>query len=243
MLPSHWLPVKFSSPPENAIAFLPETESSDLQNIPSRNQVENQAKDLFIEKLFWQNRLANAREDSVVMAIDLVDSILTLELKGVILRTCRLQKFDLNIDPVKLKKHPNFTDWLEDPFILQYDSSSIRKKLFKIIQAPKDSIEAEEVIRSILKNGVEEDIYYSLHFGRHLRIDISQYSLKELSQPQYSNLFYFDDQSIDLLTRVFSPNTRSAISAELRIDIQLSHSDARAIYRAIPKHTALAIRL
>jgi hypothetical protein len=242
VLPSKWLPVNLWLDSEKTIAFLPEIDSlnADLTQInhPSKNRV----IDLMIEKKYWENRLAMSKKDSLVMSLDLVDSVMTLEVKGVILRTCQLQKYDMNIDLIGLKKHPKLAEWLDDPFTLQYDSSSIPKIPYKVIQAPKDSIEAQAVINKILSTPLEEDIFYTLHFNRNLRIEISQFQMEGITEPQYSNLIYFDDQSIDLLTKVFSPKNISTVSAELKIGIFLSQSDARAIYRALPKHTSLAIR-
>jgi hypothetical protein len=242
VLPSRWLPVNLWVDSDNKIAFLPESENSVDDFDPVTYQQKNRIVDLMIEKKFWKNRLAMSKADSLVISLDLVDSVLTLEVKGVILRTCQLQKYDMNIDLRNLKKHPNLTEWLDEPFTLQYDSSSIPKVPFKVIQAPKDSIEAQAVINKILSTTIEEDIHYSLHFNRNLRIDIAQFQVEGITEPQYSNLLYLDDQSIDFLTKVFSPKNLPTVSAELNLRIFLSQSDARAIYRALPKHTSLAIR-
>jgi hypothetical protein len=175
------------------------------------------------------------------MTIDITDSLLTLEIKGVVLYTCKLQKFDFNVNIKDLKKHPNLPEWLETPFRLAWEKSSIPKVPLKIIQAPKDSIEAQYVISKILNSEELEDIQYSLHFDRNFRIDISQFQMETISEKQYSNLF-LDDKSIDILGRVFSPKNIPSPSEELRMAVYLPQSDARTIYRALPKHASLAVR-
>ena len=60
--------------------------------------------DLEVKALFWQNKIEAAQEDSIIMTINLQDSIVTLDLLGIELRSCRIYHYRLNRALSRLKK-------------------------------------------------------------------------------------------------------------------------------------------
>jgi hypothetical protein len=210
------------------------------QNNPISNKGETNT--LFIEKAYWENKLRLSKDDSISLSIDLVDSLVFLEMKGVVLRECKILYYDLNWSLKYFKQHPNFLSWLKNPFILQEDSASITKVPIKVIYAPESPIDAAQLLQKILP---QEDpkVEFTLQFNRNLQFQIRQADSLDLLDNRETNIYYSDIMPSNNLTSIPVKMREYFPSRDYQIDILLSRADARAIYRAIPQNAQMALRM
>lgn len=198
--------------------------------------------DLFIEKTYWENKLRLGKEDSISLSIDLVDSLIFLEIQGIVLRECKIQKYGLSWSLKYFRQHPNFLSWLKTPFVLQGDSASITKVPIKVIHAPKNPIDAAKLLAKILPQE-DPDVEFMLKFDRNLKFHFRQADSLELLDKVERNIYYSDILSGNKLTSLPASMKEYFPSHDYQIDIILSREDAMAIYRALPQDAQLALRM
>jgi len=203
---------------------------------------EDETSNLFIEKVYWENKLRLSNDDSISLSIDLVDSLVFLEMKGIILRKCKIQNYDLNWSLKYYRQHPNFLSWLKTPFILQGDSASITKIPIKVIHAPKNPIDAAKLLAKILPHE-DPKVEFRLKFDRNLQFQFRQADSLELLDNAETNIYFSDIMSGNKFTSIPTSMKEYFPSRDYQIDIILSRDDAKAIYRALPEYAQLALRM
>ena len=202
----------------------------------------DETSDLFIEKAYWENKLRLSKDDSISLSIDLVDSLVFLEMQGVIIRKCKIQNYDLNWSLKYYRQHPNFLSWLKTPFVLQGDSASITKIPIKVIHAPKNPIDAAQLLAKILPHE-DPKVEFRLKFDRNLQFQFSQADSIEMLDKAETKVYYSDIMSGNKLTSIPVSMKEYFPSRDYQIDIILSREDAKAIYRALPNNAQLALRM
>ena len=193
-----------------------------------------------IEQAFLQSRLKLAQTDSIFLVVDLVDSTVSLEIKGVELRRCKILRSRLKAEGEYMGKIGILSDWLSAPFVLQQEHATIPKEPIRVKEAPKNADEAnlmppEEV-------PVEEGVVnFWLYFDRNLSL-----SVKEIQPPSFGDRFRkvfnkvrerFQFELTDLGLWLKTPQS------QVRISLELSREDAKAVYRALPDQAGLALRI
>jgi hypothetical protein len=196
---------------------------------------------LKIDELFWKNRLEIAKDDSMYLSIDLPDSLVLLELKGIPLRSCKIEEFQITPLYSQLRKQPQFLEWLTDPFSLIDESATISKAPIKEIIAPKDTIEALEQLKEEVKID-KEDVRFVLGFDRNLLLEFSQAEKPTLMGRFELALFNILKNITTFFKDFFSLMSLQSSSQDFWIKIRISQNDAKAIYRALPKNTRVALR-
>jgi len=196
---------------------------------------------LKIDELFWKNRLEIAKKDSIYLSIDLPDSLIVLELKGVSLRNCKIEEYQITPLYSQLKNQPQFLEWLTDPFSLIDESATISKAPIKVITAPKDTIEALEQLQPEVKIE-KEDVQFVLGFDRNLLLEFSQTEPPTLMGRFELVLFNILKNVTTFFKDFYSLMSLQSASQDFWIKIRISQNDAKAIYRALPKNTWVALR-
>jgi len=196
---------------------------------------------LKIDELFWKNRLEIAKKDSIYLSIDLPDSLVFLELKGVPLRSCKIEEYQITPLYSQLKNQPQFLEWLNDPFSLIDESATISKAPIKVITAPRDTIEALEQLKTEVKIE-KEDIRFVLGFDRNLLLEFSQTEPPTLMGRFELVLFNILKNVTTFFKDFYSLMSLQSASQDFWIKIRISQDDAKAIYRALPKNTWAVLR-
>ncbi|MDZ7268539.1 MAG: hypothetical protein ONB48_12445 [candidate division KSB1 bacterium] len=196
---------------------------------------------LAIEEAFWQVRYQMSKSDSIGLVVNLSDSLVILEVKGVPLRQCRIIRYDRSDALDHLAAKGRLRQWLASPFILQRELATLPKAPIRIIEAPKDTIEAEQRKTEIPIE--DRDVHFTWEFDRNLTVVVEQEQTPSW-EGRLQKLWYETKRTwnttaatIDSLTRRRLPEHRFWIALELNRD------DAKAIYRALPKHASLALHL
>jgi hypothetical protein len=193
------------------------------------------------ERVFLKNRLNLASQDSVYLVLNIPDSTISLEIKGVTARLCKIGKMVVSRRVTRINR-TDIIEWISTPFTLQAASATIPKSPIVFKKAPKDTLEAQST-SSIPVPPELNSVFFTLQFDKDLLIDVEQ--IQPIPE---------DDKEI---IRNFTVEKRKAIARqalnsvlhlepphqELRIMLWLDEADARAIYRAIPHKAQMVVKL
>ncbi len=225
-----------ASVPENITAKT----ITDPQQVPAGENSE--FSDLFIARNFWKNRLKMAKKDSIKMAVDLSDSLISIDIKGVSVRSCKIQDYDISPVLRYAKEKGVLNSWFADSFFLQDYWATLPKAPIKVKEAPADTNEAKEMVDA--NPPLEkQDVRFILQFNKNLIIQVDQteaFIFTGWFEKHFRNLQFRLEKGLEFiytLTKLKWPEP------ELRIKIKLSQADAKAIFRALPEHAEAVIRL
>jgi hypothetical protein len=124
------------------------------------------------ERAFEKNRLSLAEKDSIYMVLDLPDSLVILEIKGVTVKKTKILEMEVS-NRFAIIPHENLLPWISEPFILTHDLSTIPKSPIVVKQAPKDTIEAAKT-SSAPRPPDSTGVFYTFYFDRNLLIEVEQ---------------------------------------------------------------------
>lgn len=178
--------------------------------------------------------------DSVYLVVDLVNSLIKLELQGITLdefpiiryKECSMLK---NLDPEILN------NYISKPFIVENTISTIEKMALKTKLAPKNEEEASMMIDTIKPDTAF--VRHSLFCDRDLTIEIVQDSIVNKDNILQNKVLLNERRKENLKSIVTSALNFQPTSYTPSIVIVLSKKDARTIYRAIPYKAQIALRL
>lgn len=242
LLPVALHPFNESDQPDFENIAEPSVDSIDTEILKERQTLSKKIVVLQIQEAFWQARLGLAKRDSINLSVDLIDSLINLEIKGVPMRLCKIQRYRSSGLTDRLRRQGRLRDWLSTPFILQKELATIPKAPIHIKEAPKDTIEANESTGEELK--IEQhDVHFTLHFDRNLSISVAQ--LQPSSFIGWLRKIFYDSRRLfgnawEALVALFQFNLPPH---RIWIELEISREDAKAIYRALPPSAGLALRL
>lgn len=220
--------------------FIPD--AGKFENIDDLKKYSKKMVDLKMEEMFLQSQLAMAKRDSINLIVNLVDSMVSLNIKGVTIRECKIHRFQLSHAFKHIKTNPLFFEWLAEPFVLEQEWATTPKVPIKIRKAPKDTNEAKKYKTEPAALD-KPDVYYTMQFDRNLFLRMHQIEATTFwggIRKWFYNKRLFLETIKDTFVAFFhltSPET------PFWIEIKISKNDALAIYRALPDNAALALKL
>lgn len=187
---------------------------------------------------FLKSRLEMANSDSICLTLNLLDSTLNIEIEGVVVHSCKLLKIEKSrfLDKTNPVAKIN---WLRTPFRTISYEASIPKKPITIAIAPRDTIEAEQMSKQ-KQDTIPEYITYSLLLDKDLRIEISQ-SNDSLPSWARETPSFFNKKWTGFKK---TTSTLLGVSKENYVPyifVEITFSEARSIYRAIPENALVTI--
>lgn len=208
---------------------------------PDQISLFERIKTLEIEQAFLISRFAMAKSDSISLSVDLVDSVINLEISGTVVRQCKIYKFKTSRAFARLP-HQMLINWLSSPFGLQEKWATTPKVPIVVKKAPKDTLEALKMnMTPVIPK--TDDVYFTLKFDRNLSIKIEQEESPalhgRLEMILYKRRISFANVGW-ILNNFFHLKSPSH---DLLVTLKIAMDDARAIYRALPDNTVLALRL
>lgn len=192
------------------------------------------------EKIFLNNRLQLAKQDSIYLVLDMKDSTINLEIKGVVVRKNRIiesrmsNRFDL-ID------HENLIPWLKKPFTLEKALATIPKAPIVVVQAPKDTIEAALQAKKP-EPPQTTAVFFTFYFDRNLVLEIDQIDPPDEEDYEQIKDYRRQRKLENHLTFWQKINLVRHADQKMKIRLVVSEDDARSIYRAVPMNTHLILR-
>jgi hypothetical protein len=193
------------------------------------------------ERAFQQNRLSLAEKDSIYMVLDVPDSSVILEIKGVTVKRTKIMNMEIS-NRFYLIPHENLLPWISEPFTLEKDLSTIPKSPIVIKQAPKDTIEAQKA-SSAPRPPDTTGVFYTFYFDRNLVIEVEQSNPPEADVLEKVKV-YRDIKKEESYHSVFDilKNPQQE-NQPMLIKLVVSDVDARAIFRAVPTKTRLILKM
>lgn len=194
------------------------------------------------EEAYWRSFSEVANSDSIGLTIDLIDSTMNLILKGVLVRDCKITKFRMSFALSRFMGQDTLYRWLHPPFVMQNHWASIPKAPVRIIEAPKDTIEAMKRKYNEIPEQ-QGNVHFTLQFDRGLYITVMQ---SQLTTPKgwFPKLWYLITKSYDDARQTLVSLRKGVkLKHKMWIEMSISRQDAKAVYRAIPQNAGMALRL
>jgi len=186
-----------------------------------------------------RSRYNLASEDSMYLVLDLIDKIASIELKGVPLHKSKITDFSVS-NSIKMFHTEQLLHWISQPFLLKNSVSTIARVPIAVVNAPKDTIEANS--NTVLPTApVREDVYLILNFERNLQLIIQQEEISEGKSKVDSLKLSYKKKEIDKTIKSLTTTKRELVNPQ--IVITLKKSDATILYRALPLKPKMVIRM
>lgn len=195
--------------------------------------------DMISEKSFLSSQVNMASTDSIGLLINLPDSVIQLLVKGVPVRSVRIDRYDVSPFFRRVNQEALF-NMLSSPLTTTGMHSTFKKDPVNVKIAPKDTSEVKASAKPDTTDF--EAVFFSLDTDRHIRFFFEQ---KE------------DTIFIDRLARFFfdlkdrTGNLYSNIKALARFDapvyvpyikIWLPKAEAKIVYRAMPREGLIVLK-
>ncbi len=194
---------------------------------------------LYKEKTWLESRLKVAAEDSISLSVNLRDSVLQLELKGVVLKTSKIASF--KADQFFMKLQPDLYHHLFGSVASGESAlATIEKVPLTIKKAPKDSAEFASQNHAMDTLNAE-DVHWLLELNNGIVLKIEGVGNPEEKSRLRNKFWRHLDQKkvVDDLKKTLRfevPEYQPSIA------LIVSEADARAIYRALPNKPSVCIR-
>lgn len=195
---------------------------------------------LMKERAFLQSRVLMAGTDSIYLTINLADSSMNLEISGIVVHKARIASFEAS----RILKEGNenvVLAMLATPLTIASEMGTIRKEPMMIKMAPKDTSEYKPDIMP--DTSITEPVFYILDMTNGSRLYVYQDEHEKRSDRIAKFRFDFADRLQTTWTALKSVAVFKVPEYHPYIKIKLSRSDARIIYRAIPKNGQIALYL
>ncbi len=190
------------------------------------------------QKAFLNSRIIMSRPDSVRLTINLPDSILQLEIRGLVVHTSKILKY--NASGLLQRKHALLkAHWISEPFQAVKNYSTIPREPIVVVYAPADTIEAQNA-PELVPEPDKTNIYFTYVTDKNLIIHVNQSENGKKDGYLFQNLlrnYKKFKNSVDEMIKF--KNKEIVHSLELTISMQ----DAKTIYRALPEYPMITVRL
>jgi hypothetical protein len=190
------------------------------------------------DRAFLQSRIIMAETDSIYLTVNFLDSTMNLEISGVVVHTAHMKKF--RASSILAKGNETIvSSMLATPLSIVSDIATIKKEPVMIKMAPKDTSEYKPDIMP--DTSLTEPVNYILEMTNGIRIYVYQDETEKKVDRVAAFRFDMDDRlklTMDALKSVLSfkvPEYHPFIK------IRLPRSDAKIIYRAIPKNGQITL--
>jgi hypothetical protein len=192
------------------------------------------------ERSFLQSRIIMAETDSIYLTIDLPDSLMNLEISGVVVHKARISSYSAS--SILTRGNENvISAMLATPFTIARDLATIKKEPVMIKMAPKDTSEYKPDIMP--DTSIAEPVNYMLEMTDGTRIYV--YQQETQNREDRMSAFRFDlKDRLDLTRNALRKTAAFKIPDYYPyIKIRLPRADAKIIYRALPKNGQIAVFL
>jgi hypothetical protein len=196
---------------------------------------------LIKDKSFLAARLALAANDSLGLTINLQDSVVQLETKGVVLRQVRFNEAEIS-KFFRTFKPAMYSKTFSKPFKISGFGGTVVKEPITVVKAPKDSIEAAKNKPAIDTTKIEY-VEWHMMLNKSLMVSFVQ-SDREIGKMNKIAWQYRIDRYREMLTR----NIKDMIHFKIpvfypQIIVYIPKNEAKSFYRALSKKGEVVIRL
>lgn len=191
---------------------------------------------LLKEKSFLQSRVVMAQTDSIYLTVNLEDSTANLEISGVAVHKAKITK--MKASKILEGDENAILSMLSAPFTISHALATIKKDPVMIKIAPKDTSEYKPDIMP--DTSITEPVNYILETDQGVRIYVYQEENAKMNERISQFRFDLNDRLKDTWSALKSVALFKVPEYHPFIKITLPRSDAKIIYRAIPKNGQIA---
>lgn len=193
---------------------------------------------LMKQKAFLQSRVVMAESDSIYLTINLADSTANLEISGVIVHRTKMSS--VKISSILSGANDNAVlSMLSVPLTISSSIATIKKEPVMVKIAPKDTSEYKPDI--VPDTSLTDHVNYILEMDRGIRIYVYQEENYKFSDKIEQLLFDLKDRLRDTWGALKSVAVFKVPEYHPYIRMKLPSTDAKIIYRAIPKNGQIAV--
>jgi hypothetical protein len=193
---------------------------------------------LMKQKAFLQSRVVMAESDSIYLTLNLADSTANLEISGVIVHKAKMSH--VKISSILSGANDNAVlSMLSVPLTIVNSQATIKKEPVMLKIAPKDTSEYKPDI--VPDTTITEHVNYILEMNQGIRIYVYQEENAKFKDKMDQFLFDFKDRMRDTWSAVKRVAVFKVPVYHPYIKMKLPRSDAKIIYRAIPKNGQIAV--
>jgi hypothetical protein len=192
---------------------------------------------LLKDKAFLQSKIVMAETDSIYLTINMTDSSANLEISGVVVHKAKMSK--VKTSKILLKADENsILSILSTPFTISHAFATIKKEPLMIKVAPKDTSEYKPDIMP--DTTITEPVNYILETKGGIRIYVYQEENVKFNDRISQFTFDINDRLRDTWCALKSVAVFKVPEYHPFIKIRLPRTDAKIIFRAIPKEGQIA---
>ena len=216
----------------------PVRDNAESRSDPTRQRLLQQIASAGQETAFLSSRLELAVTDSFYLGVDLSDSVLILEIRGVAVRSCSIRSCKRSGLFAKMPAG-ELNRMLSAPFTADGSVCTIPKKAIVVKKAPKDSVEAQK-FSGLPPPKDTTPVRLSYFFGDGLSLSITP-AERRIEANAWS--FFMRRKLMEMRYIVRSLLHLRFPHLVLWIELILANEDARAIYRALPRKAGMALKM
>jgi hypothetical protein len=211
--------------------------SSDKGKAEQQILIDSQYLKLLKEKSFLQSRIVMAETDSIYMTVNLSDSSANLEISGVVVHHAKMSY--MKASRILMASNENaILSMLAKPFSIDYALATIQKEPVMIKMAPKDTSEYKPDIMP--DTSIAEPVNYILETNQGIRIYVYQDEIVKFKDRVSRFKFDLNDRLRDTWSALKRVAVFKVPEYHPFIKIRLPRTDAKIIYRGIPKNGQIA---
>ena len=187
-----------------------------------------------------KHRLALAGKDSIYMRLQLADSTLHLEIKGVAAYSGKMLDLELGAPFASITPQLR-AEWAAEPFVMQHRNATI--EVFPVVykDAPKDTAEAN-ALSSEPMAPEKTAVFFDLQFDRGLRLLVEQVEEPEPGNQRIVNAYLRREQRAQSGSFLRAARRIKPFLPEMTVKFRLPAEEARALYRALPEQAHLLLQ-
>lgn len=214
------------------------TKTAETSEVDQKTRKDSSYNKLLKERAFLQSLIVMAQTDSIYLTLNLTDSTANIEISGVVVHKAKMS----HIETSKILLGDNeysLLSMLPSPFIISQSFSTIKKEPLMIKMAPKDTSEYKPDIMP--DTSITEPVNYILVMKSGIRIYVYQKENVKLNDRISQFSFDLNDKLRDTWSALKRVATLKVPEYHPFIKIKLPRTDAKIIYRAIPKNGQIAV--
>ncbi|PKP29794.1 MAG: hypothetical protein CVU00_14295 [Bacteroidetes bacterium HGW-Bacteroidetes-17] len=196
--------------------------------------------ELLRKKSYLSGRIDMAKSDSITLVVSLVDSVIRLELKGVIIHRAPILKYSKN----RLFESSDqfaISNLLSVPGKVTSFEGTLPKEPMMIKIAPKDTSDAIPDIAP--DTSKVEPVYYRLNLDNGIIINISEDNPKSYIANMPGFIFNTNEKISQIWDNASSLLRGKRPKNILYIRLKVDARDGRIIYRALPYKARVTVRM
>lgn len=193
---------------------------------------------LLKDKATLQSRIVMAETDSIYLTINMADNSANLEISGVVVHKAKMSK--VQTSKILLEGDDNtILSILATPLTISHAFATIKKEPLMIKMAPKDTSEYKPDIMP--DTSIAEPVNYILETSGGIRIYVYQDENARINEKTSQFRFDINDRIRDTWSALKRVAVLKVPEYHPFIKIRLPRTDAKIIFRALPKNGQIAV--